>query len=133
MGDPPRISVDLGFEGQSDPRQVSLLACGFRKPRIPRLPSYSFPFPALLFRIASGRPAPDFGAAWKFRTAYSDELASEFHGIPRYAIRIPCLMSGFVFRRLDPKVNPLSPRTAERFLQGRGQDIKGASSLSMLC
>ena len=54
---------------------------------MPSLPSYSFPFPALLSEASGRRPLLYRGPAWKFRTAYSDELASDSHGIPRYATR----------------------------------------------
>lgn len=105
----PRGSVDPCFAGQPDPLQVSLLARGSRKPVIDRPPTYSFPFPAPSFQgeasSAFGRQARLVGGnmgamppySMKFRTAYSDELASDSHGIPRYAMKIP---SGFSFRRI---------------------------------
>lgn len=97
-GIPGRGSVDLGCEGQLDPLQVSLLACGSGKGsdtgvrgdahtglplnlllRLPGIPLARMP-------VAGSRAAKPRPGTMKFRTAYSDELASGLHGIPRYAM-----------------------------------------------
>jgi hypothetical protein len=62
--------------------RVSLLARGYGENAC-AFPAYSFAFPAPITGPVDG--VRTSSGPMKFRTAYSDELASDSHGIPRYA------------------------------------------------